>query len=69
MVLDVDQCRWSCCVFDRRSSSLSNRLIRLEQRGLIVALGLSFLVTRVGTQYEMRKAFKDNFIVQVGHMK
>jgi hypothetical protein len=31
--------------FDRRSASLSNRLIRLEQRGLVVVFGLSFLVT------------------------
>ncbi len=49
MVLDVDQCRWSCCVFDGRSASLSNRLIKLEQRGLVVISGLSFLVSEHGS--------------------
>ncbi len=49
MVLDVDHCRWSCCIFDGRSASLSNRFIKLEQKGLVVIFGFSFLVSEHGS--------------------
>ncbi len=51
MVLDVDKCHWSCCVFDKRSTSLSNRMIRLEQKGLVIVFGLSFLVLEHGSMF------------------
>ncbi len=46
--MDVDRRRWSCYVYDNRSACGVNRSLRLEQRGPVVVLGLSFLVSELG---------------------